>query len=290
MKDAKMVEAGRKAWETRRRREQEAIEKYKIPEPPALVVPYDEDMTLTAPLISEDLPWVEKHRPITLNDVIGNAVGYLKAFVKTGSMPLAMVFHGDYGTGKTASAKALVRDYFVFRGVFNRSATFKEIRLGRNLCPDYEGCFPPVLYVDATITGDIETIRTRVLMFMRCISIRGFPKFAIFDEADRLGFSAQGALRSLLEKYPNTKTIYTTNRLDSVDDAIVSRAAGGVFEFKKPSVKEIADYLKRILQKEALTLEPSKLEEIAVGVKSVREAVGRLQQEAIVIKAGVENG
>lgn len=285
MKDAKMVEAGKKAWETRKRREQEAIEKYKVPEPEAVVIPYSDHMNLPSPSI-EELPWVEKHRPVSLNDVIGSVVGYLKAFVKTGSMPLAMVFHGDYGSGKTASARALVRDYFVFRGIFNRNATFKDIKFGRNFTEDYQGCFPPVLYVDATIAGDIETIRTRVLMFMRCLSIRGFPKFAIFDEADRLGFSAQGALRSLLEKYPNTKTIYTTNRLDSVDSAIVSRASGGVFEFKKPSVREIVAYLKRILQKEKLTLAESKLEEVAVGVKSVREAVGRLQQEAIVIKAG----
>lgn len=291
IKDPKMVEAGKKAWETRRRRQQEGCyDNQETPQKPRSLEPsepidvdYPEDMVLTPDL---DLPWVEKYRPVSLSGVLGAPADYLKAFVKTGSIPLAMVFHGDFGTGKTTAARAFVRDYFVFRDVFLRTATFKDVAAGRKFNPELEGAWPPVLYVDATVTPDIETIRTKVLGFMRVISIRGMPKFCVFDEADRLGFSAQGALRSLLEKYPGTRTIYTTNRLESVDEAIISRASGGIFEFKKPAVAEIVSYLKKILEVEQIELDEAKVEEIAVACASVRESVGRLQQEAIVVKAG----
>jgi replication factor C subunit 2/4 len=291
IKDPKMVEAAKKAWETRRKRQQQGHDDqpeklYKKPKPLSPVEPidmeYPEDLSLTDGM---ELPWVEKYRPTSLSGVLGSPAEYLKAFVKTGSIPLAMVFYGDYGSGKTTAAKAFVRDYFVLRNVFKRNATFRDVASGRNFDPDLEGAWPPVLYVDATITGDIETIRSRVLGFMRVISIRGMPKFCIFDEADRLGFSAQGALRSLLEKYPNTRTIYTTNRIESIDEAIISRASGGVFEFTKPTVEDIMEHLKKILRMEKIPLHKSRLEEIAVASASVREAVGRLQQEAIVVKA-----
>jgi replication factor C subunit 2/4 len=289
IKDPKMVEAAKKAWDTRRKRQEEGYYERTTPSKPVPLKPtepievdYPEDMELSAGL---ELPWVEKYRPISLNGVLGTPAEYLKAFVKTGSIPLAMVLYGDFGTGKTTAAKAFVRDYFVLRNVFQRTATFVDVANGRRFNPELEGAWPPVLYVDATVTGDIETIRSKVLSFMRVISIRGHPKFCIFDEADRLGFSAQGALRSLLEKYPNTRTIYTTNRVESIDEAIISRASGGVFEFKKPSVKEIVAYLQKILSHEHIKLSKSKLEEVAVASASVRESVGRLQQEAIVVKA-----
>jgi len=57
--------------------------------------------------------WTEKFRPKTLDDVIGqeHAVKFLKAFVKQGNIP-NMLFAGQPGTGKTASAIALCRDFY----------------------------------------------------------------------------------------------------------------------------------------------------------------------------------
>lgn len=197
---------------------------------------------------------------------------------------LAMVYYGDYGQGKTAAAKCFIRDYFVNVGAFKPEATFKDVVNGVNWTLEYEGCWSPVLSIDATIDSNIETIKHRVQMFMKMRSIWNenglkLKKFALFDEADRLGYAAQGALRSLLEKYPGTVTIYTTNKIESVDPAIVSRAAGGVFEFKKPTKDSLVDYLQEILRAERKTLRLSTIEEIAVVSQSVREAIGRLQQE-----------
>ena len=229
------------------------------------------------------LPWVEKYRPITLADLIGEVSPFLRAFVKTDSFPMAFVFFGDYGQGKTAAAGAFIRDYFVNQGVFRPEATFADVLHGRHWSEVYEGCWSPVLYIDATIDSDVDMIRDRVLNFMKVRSVWNsaglkLKKFVLFDEADRLGYAAQGVLRSLLEKYPGTITIYTTNRVESVDPAIISRASGGVFEFKKPSKESLIEHLREILRLEGKSLSSQVVEEMAVGSRSVREAVGRLQQ------------
>ena len=55
-------------------------------------------------------PWVEKYRPQTLDDVVGqkHIVSRLKQYVEEGSMPNLM-FTGPAGVGKTTSALALVK-------------------------------------------------------------------------------------------------------------------------------------------------------------------------------------
>lgn len=303
-KNQKMVIAGKKAHITKlkkagkleeaRRLEEMLMSHVEMPKPQietkpqqlkavkiAYDVPYEPEQ------VDLHLPWVEKYRPITLHHLIGPVAPYLRAFVKTKSFPLAMVFYGDYGQGKTAAAKAFIRDYYVNEKVFKPSATFQHILNGTEWTEEYEGCWPPVLFIDATLNSDIETIRDKVLKFMKIRAIwnpnaEKLRKFVLFDEADRLGYAAQGALRSLLEKFPNTVTIYTTNRIESIDPAIVSRASGGVFEFRKPDKESLQNHLRWILQQEGKTLSAKTLEEIAVVSQSVREAVGRLQQEVAI--------
>jgi len=209
----------------------------------------------------------------------------LKAFERTGNIPLALIFYGVYGTGKTSAAKAFVRDYYVHRGLFQPDATFQDVRSGSKPAEGYEGIFPPVLIVDAAVTRDIETIRDLVQNFMRTMPPAGVIKFVIFDEADRLGYDAQRALRTLLEKYPNTRTIYTTNELNKIDEAIQSRAAGGIFEFKYPDVKDVMGYLKKIAAREGVEVPEDVLGRIASESSSVREAVGKLGTEVAIRQA-----
>jgi len=312
--DPNRSDAAHKAWKTRRRQHPEKFGKNPREENSrkrkrkARIVDEDEEpevkwhITSTAELTTHvsyrrnerltafvDKPWVEKYRPVSLGDCIGSVVGYLEAFVKTGSIPLALILHGEYGDGKTTCAKAFVRDFYVFRGLFKRAATFHDVACASKVTREYDGIFPPALYVDASLVQDtfrglsgVEVIRSRVQNFMR-YSVGKWIKFVIVDEADRLGFEAQGALSSLIERYPNTRTIYTTNYLNDMMDRIVSRAAGGVFEFKKPQVRSIAAYLRRISKQEKVKIPNNKITEIAKRAPSVRDAVGLLQQQCAVL-------
>jgi replication factor C subunit 3/5 len=236
--------------------------------------------------VDNELPWVEKYRPQTLADLQGPVACYLRAFVKLNSFPLAMVFFGDYGVGKTAGMKAFVRDYFVKVGAFKAEATFNDVKNGANWTSDYEGCWSPILYVDATLTANIDSVTDTIHNFMRVRNMWNsvglkLKKMVAIDEADRLGYQSQGKLRSLLEKYPGTVTLYTTNKIGAIDPAIISRASGGVFEFKKPAKDDLIKYLRGLLKLERVRLSDEVLEEITVGSASVRDCVGRLQQEAV---------
>lgn len=144
--------------------------------------------------------------------------------------------------------------------------------------------------MDAAKTPQVDEIKSKVLMFMKVRAMWNpnagkLKKFCIFDEADRLSYAAQGLLRALLEQYPGTVTVYTTNRIESIDPAIISRASGGVFEFKKPNKKQLVEHMRCILSLEKKQLPSKVLEEIAVNSASVREAVGKLQQEVIAKEA-----
>ena len=126
-----------------------------------------------------DLPWTEKYRPSTLNEVIGQKliVERIKAFVKNGSFP-NMIFAGSAGIGKTTCAIALAKD--LYKG-------------------QLDGSF---LELNASDARGIDVIRGAVKEFAKTLSISGAPiKIIFLDEADALTADAQHALRRTMEKF-----------------------------------------------------------------------------------------
>ena len=57
------------------------------------------------------VPWVEKYRPQTLDDVVGNTkeINSLKSMVKDGSIP-NLILAGNSGSGKTTSILCLCEE------------------------------------------------------------------------------------------------------------------------------------------------------------------------------------
>lgn len=301
-KDPKWIAAGKKAAETRRLRELgEAGEGTSSPitsETSAVHASSAFELQATVNVnyniqkmknYEVDRPWIEKYRPNTLNECIGSVIGYFKAFVKTGSFPLSFVFHGFFGEGKTAVAKCFVRDFYVTHGSYKKTSTFNDILAGTNSTRKDE-MFSPVLYLNAgSFKGTFDSaiskeIVDRISKFMK-YSAGSNIKFVIADEADLFGFTVQDAISSLIEKHERTRTIWITNYINQIRDRIISRASGGVFEFKKPTNKELAKHLEMICSKEKIKIPKNKITEIVETAPCVRDAIGMLQREAVLVKA-----
>ena len=116
--------------------------------------------------------WVEKYRPSTLENYIGNEhlTSKVKHYLETGDLPHLLLF-GKAGTGKTTLAKILVK----------------------NIECDY-------LYINASDENNVETVRTKVKEFASTIGFKDM-KVIILDECDYITPNAQAALRNLMETF-----------------------------------------------------------------------------------------
>ncbi len=179
-----------------------------------------------------DLPWTEKYRPSTLNEVIGQKliVERIKAFVKNGSFP-NMIFAGSAGIGKTTCAIALAKD--LYKG-------------------QLDGSF---LELNASDARGIDVIRGAVKEFAKTLSISGAPiKIIFLDEADALTADAQHALRRTMEKFAaETRFILSANYASKIIEPIQSRCV--VFRFKPLTEEDMREYIERVAKGEKLDID-----------------------------------
>ena len=206
-----------------------------------------------------ELPWTEKYRPKSLEEVIGQKqiVERLKAFVKQGNFP-NMIFAGSAGVGKTTSAIAMAKD--LYNDDINTA--FKEL--------------------NASDARGIDVIRGEVKNFAKTISIARVPVKIIFlDEADALTADAQHALRRTMEKFSaETRFILSANYASKIIEPIQSRCV--VFRFKPLTEDDMKEYVNRIVEGEGITLEKNAMEAlIYVGDGDLRKLTNVLQSAAM---------
>lgn len=205
-----------------------------------------------------ELPWTEKYRPTTLDEVVGQTeiVKRLKAYVKEGNFP-DMIFAGPAGVGKTSCALAFANDFFG-----NPTGVFMEL--------------------NASDERRIDDIRTKVKNFAKTVPIaQKNLKIIFLDEADALTVDAQHALRRIMEMFSSqTRFILSVNYSSKIIDPIQSRCT--MFRFKPLGDEEIKKMLLRIAEKEGLELDDSAISAlIYVSEGDMRRAVNLLQSAAM---------
>jgi replication factor C small subunit len=166
--------------------------------------------------------WVEKYRPNTLENYVGNENIKNSISKYLGQNDIQnLIFYGPAGTGKTTLAKIIVK----------------------NLDCDY-------LYINASDERGIETIRDKVSGFASVASFKPL-KVIILDEADFLTIQAQASLRNIIETFSRTtRFIMTCNYVERIIDPLQSRCQ--TLKVIPPSKQDIVYHVMDILKNENL--------------------------------------
>lgn len=198
--------------------------------------------------------WVEKYRPMTLDEVVGQdeIVRRLKGYVEKKNIP-HLLFSGPPGTGKTATAIALTRDLF--------EEYWRENFIEMN----------------ASDERGIDVVRHKIKEFARTAPISAPFKIIFLDEADALTADAQAALRRTMEMFSKScRFILSCNYLSRIIEPIQSRCA--VFRFRAVPKEAMKKRLLEICEKEGLKITEDGIEAILyVSAGDFRKAINALQ-------------
>jgi len=173
--------------------------------------------------------WVERYRPVSTKDYIGNKqfIDKLNAWIAEGDIPHLLLF-GPPGCGKTTAAKIIIN----------------------SIDCDF-------LFINASDENNVDTVRNKLKGFASGIGFKDL-KVAVLDEADFVTIQGQSALRNLMEQFSKTcRFILTANYKDRIIPALQSRCQN--FEIIPTSRKEAAIHVAGILKKENITFKPKDL-------------------------------
>ena len=163
---------------------------------------------------AQDLLWVEKYRPNTIDDCILTATNEktFKDIIKSSTVP-NMLLTGVSGCGKTTVARALCDELDV-----------------------------DSIFINASEESGIDTLRNKIRNFASTVSMHGGRKVIILDEADHLNpASTQPALRGAIEEFAaNCRFIFTANYKNKLIPALHSRCTEIQFQIPSKEKPKIA--------------------------------------------------
>lgn len=179
----------------------------------------------------------EKYRPKTLDEI--SLPNRVKSVFKNG-IKTNILLYGTQGTGKTSTAKLMVKQ-------FNHR----------------------YIYINCSKETGIDTIRNKITNFCVSTSLISYnedlPKIVIMDEMDGMSTQAYQALRGCIEEFSsNTRFIATCNFISKVPEPIKSRFDCISFDFEQNEmievkklyvlrIKEICDNENVIIDKDAIS-------------------------------------
>ncbi|PNS15454.1 replication factor C subunit 3 [Sphaceloma murrayae] len=230
------------------------------------------------PVEAEDsLPWVEKYRPNSMDDVSGHQdiIATINKFVEANRLP-HLLLYGPPGTGKTSTVLALARKIY-------GSKNMRQM----------------VLELNASDDRGIDVVREQIKTFSSTKQIfSAFPaaakdgadgksngvssslatfKLIILDEADAMTSTAQMALRRIMEKYTaNTRFCIIANYTHKLSPALLSRCTRFRFSpLKEPDIRRLVDL---VIEKEEVNIAPDATDSLVTLSKGdMRRALNVLQ-------------
>ncbi|GES66346.1 activator 1 subunit 3 [Aspergillus terreus] len=216
----------------------------------------------------DNLPWVEKYRPNTLDDVSGHQdiLATINRFVEANRLP-HLLLYGPPGTGKTSTILALARKIY-------GSKNMRQM----------------VLELNASDDRGIDVVREQIKTFASTKQIFSMGpqsgsgssslasfKLIILDEADAMTSTAQMALRRIMERYTaNTRFCIIANYTHKLSPALLSRCSRFRFSpLKEPDIRSLVDL---VVEKEQINIQPEAVDSLVTLSKGdMRRALNVLQ-------------
>src|SRR6187200_724330 len=216
--------------------------------------------------VLSNLMWVEKYRPVKLEQVINQKqiINGLSNLIRNPYEIPHLLFAGPAGVGKTTAALCIAREL-----------------LGEYWQRD-------TLELNASDERGIKMVRERVKEFAAVMKLSTSNnddddkpyRIIILDEADEMTSEAQTALRRIIEdSSKTTRFIIICNYLSQIIEPIQSRCV--VFRFMRLAKEDVIGYLKMICEKEGVKYEEKALSQIYGATSGdLRHSINILQASA----------
>jgi DNA polymerase III delta prime subunit len=202
----------------------------------------------------------EKYRPSTLADLI--IPDRIRTKLNDGVYQ-HLLFYGSPGTGKTSAAKAMCNQFGL------------EYR-----------------YINASDETSVDVIREKITKFCSTASLtslEGKMKVVILDEIDGVSDQFNKALKATMDSFSkNTRFIATTNHINKIPEAVLSRFEQINFDFtKEEETEQLKFYMKRVY--EIIKAEGADIEKPAL-VELVRRKFPDLRNTLTVLQGYLAEG
>ncbi|MBO3446427.1 DNA polymerase III subunit gamma/tau [Clostridium sp. CCUG 7971] len=214
------------------------------------------------------------YRPQTFEDVVGqeHIIRTLKNQIENDNVGHAYLFSGTRGTGKTSTAK-----------IFARAVNCTE-SANQEPCNECDVCkdilndnIMDVIEIDAASNNSVDDIR-ELRESVKYSPSKAKYKVYIIDEVHMLSQGAFNALLKTLEEPPSYIIfILATTEPHKIPATILSRCQR--FDFKRVTVKDMSDRMKKICNEENIEVEDKALNLISRNSQgALRDALSILDQ------------